>query len=315
MEITRRETLRAAGAAGLAAVAAQLGLAQEAAREGAPKPPPIARRKLGKLGFEASIYALGTAEVPEHAAAVEALELALDGGVNYIDTAPSYQQTRSETAVGAVARERRKEFFLATKTLARDAEGALAEVRASLGRLQCEHVDLLQVHAVNDEEALKLVLRENGAVKGLERARADGLIRHIGITGHTRPEVLSKALDEYPFESVLVPVSAADRHVHDFAEELVPKALEKGLAVVGMKSLKGVELHAGAVADAEPFIRYALSLPLSTLTIGFRRREDVERNLAIAARFAPLGPEERERLSESVREWAASGVLWWKRRG
>jgi len=310
MRITRRDWMRAAGAAMSSAAALPLAWAQDAA-----KPRPIARRKLGRIGFEASIYALGTAEIPADDEAVSAIELALDGGVNYIDTAPSYQSTRSERAIGSVAKRRRTDFFLASKTLARDADGAFAEVRASRERLQCETIDLLQVHAVNDEEALRLVLRDNGAVKGLERARAEGWIRHIGITGHTRPEVLAKALEAYPFESILVPLSAADRHVHDFAAEVVPAAVAKGLAVLGMKSLKGLELHAGRIDDAEPFVRYSLSLPISSLTIGFRRRSDIERNLTIASRFEPLTKEEMERLAASVEAWASADVLWWKRRG
>jgi predicted aldo/keto reductase-like oxidoreductase len=156
------------------------------------------------------------------------------------------------------------------------------------------------------------VLGARGAVKGLEKARAEGFVRHVGITGHTRPEVISQALHEYPFESILVPVSAADRHLADFAESVVPEAVEKGVAVAGMKSLKGAENH-GAF-DPEPYLRYALSLPISTLTVGFRRASDVEADLAIAARFAPMSREEMHALEASTRAWATADVLWWKRR-
>ena len=304
--ITRRDLFRAAGAAGLAAA----GLASS--QDGDTPEPSIPRRKLGRMGFEASIYALGTAEIPADLEAVRAFDLALDGGVNYVDTAPSYQRSRSERAIGQVAKRRRGDFFLATKTLQRGAEGALREVRESLARLQTDHVDLIQVHAVNDERTLRSVLDPNGAVKGLEKARDEGLARHIGITGHTRPEVIAKALDEYPFESILVPVSAADRHLHDFADEVVPKAVEKGISVAGMKSLKGLEIHGGG--DVEAFVRYALSLPISVLTIGFRRIEDVEQDLRIALRFRPMDEGEMAALADTTRGWADADVLWWKRR-
>jgi aryl-alcohol dehydrogenase-like predicted oxidoreductase len=293
-------------AAGTAALAAHAGASQEPV-------PRIARRPLGRMGFEASIYALGTAEVPALEETVEAIDLALDHGVNYVDTAPSYQERRAEQAVGVVAKRRRKDFFLATKTLARDADGAFAEVRESLARLQCETIDLLQVHAVNDEATLARVLGKGGALEGLDKARREGLIRHIGITGHTRPAVIAKALDEYPFESILVPISAADHHLHDFAGDVVPKAVERGLAVAGMKSLKGVENHAGKVEDAAPFVRYALSAPISTLTIGFRRISDVRANLEIARSFTPMAAEQRAELERSVASWASADVLWWKR--
>lgn len=303
--MTRRELLKSAGvAAGAVAFAPVLARAEK----------PLPRRKLGRLGWDASLFALGTAEFPGADEGVPMLHVLLDAGVNYIDTAPSYQGTRSESVSGQVMAARRKEVFLATKTLRRDAEGALEEVRQSLARLRCKQIDLLQVHAVNDAATLERVLAPDGAVRGLEKARKEGLIRFIGITGHTRPEVILDALKKYPFDSILVPVSALDAHLHDFASEVIPYANRHGTAVIGMKSLKGMEIATGGKFEPKEYLRYACSLPISTLTVGLRRAYEAQANLAIFREFVPMSNEEMRRLAEKQKSRATEQVLWWKRR-
>lgn len=301
MEISRRDLLKALTLGGVAATTGARGQTSR-----------IPRRQLGKIPFEASILALGTAEIPVDDEAVRAINLALDAGVNYIDTAPSYRNARSEIVIGTVAEKRRKDFFLATKTLERTADGAYNELKASLARLKARQVDLIQAHAVNDSATLNQVL--TGAVKGLERARKEGITRFIGITGHTRPEVILRAIEEYPFDSILVPVSAADKWLSDFASDVIPKAKAKGIAVIGMKALKGVERAEGGVKDPQPWLRYALSLPVDTLTVGFRRYSDVLQNIPIAQAFTPMSTQERRDLEERARKFANDDTLWWKKR-
>lgn len=306
MSISRREVLKTGSAA-----AATLALSSPLkAVLGTAK---MEERPLGKTGWKASIYALGSAEIPGNAAAIRAINLLIDGGVNYLDTAPSYQGTRSESAIGEVMKTRRKEVFLATKTLARDADGAYREIKESLARLQTKQIDTLQIHAVNDFGTLDQVLRKGGAVEGLERAKKEGLIRFIGITGHTRPEVISKALDQYAFDSILIPVSALDASLYDFADEVVPKANKQGIAIVGMKALKGIE-RAGGEFDAAEFLRYAWSLPISTLTIGLREEREAKLNLAHASAYKKMSTADMRTLEAKFKAKATMDALWWKRR-
>jgi uncharacterized protein len=304
MSLTRRDVLKAAGAAAASAALPALGQ----------KPAAIERRALGKTGFRAAIYALGSAEMPSPDAAQRAIHRMLDAGVNYLDTAPSYQGTRSERTIGEVMKTRRKEVFLATKTLERSAEGAYAEIKQSLERLQTKQIDCLQIHAVNDFGTLERVLSATGAIKGLERAKKEGLIRFLGITGHTRPEVIAKALDEYPFDTILVPVSALDASLHDFAAEVLPQANKLGVAVVGMKALKGIERATGGRFEPADFLRYAWSLPLATLTIGLRQEKEAEENLRMAQAFGRMPSSEMRALERRMAEHADAGNLWWKRR-
>ena len=307
MGISRRDFLR--GSAATAGAIAVPGLLK--ARHA---PAEMQTRPFGKTGWKASIYAVGTAEIPDTDAAVAALRKLMDAGVNYLDTAPSYRGTRSETTVGKAVAGRRDKVWIATKTLERSADGAFREINESLSRLNSGHIDLLQVHAVNDDATLDRVFSKGGAVEGIERAKKEGLVRHIGITGHTRPEVILRAIKTYPFESVLVPVSAMDKHVNDFADDVLPYAQEHGIAVAGMKSLKGMERATGGEFDPADFIRYSLSLPVSTLTIGLRRLKEADENLQMVLAFKPMPPAEMKALEASVKEITNTRALWWKKR-
>lgn len=313
-------TSRRAFVKGVGATAGAIGLAR-LAKPTKPNPQSEIRnpksqmptRSFGKTGWKASIYALGSAEMPGGEEAIKVLNRLIDAGVNYFDTAPSYVGTRSESTIGQVMKTRRKEVFLATKTLGRTADAAYNEVNTSLKRLQTDHVDLLQVHAVNDFGTLDTVLAKGGAVEGLERARKEGLIKHIGITGHTRPEVISKALDRYPFDAILVAVSAIDASLNDFADEVLPKAKKLGIGITGMKALKGIE-RAGGSFDAERFLRYVWSLPVSTVSIGLRDLAEADKNLAYARAFKPMSSKEMGDLKKEVARFANDSTLWWKRR-
>lgn len=310
MAVSRRDVLRKGGsaAAGLALGGALPASGQSPAAPNAQMP----MRPFGKTGQKVSILALGSAELPSGDATVKALNEMIDGGVNYFDTAPSYMGGNSEITIGQVLKTRRKEVFLATKTLGRTADAAYREVQESLKRLQTDHVDLLQIHSVNDFGTLDQVLSKGGGVEGLERAKKEGLIRHIGITGHTRPEVISKALDSYPFESILVALSALDANLNDFASEVVPKAKKLGIGIVGMKALKGIERVSGSFESAR-FLRYVWSLDVSTLTVGVRQIPEAAKNVAAAHAFKPMSVDERAAFAKEMAPHANANNLWWKR--
>src|ERR1041385_2155874 len=156
-------------------------------------------RTLGATGVTVPLVGYGTAPLGKEQVtrdhAVRCLNHAIDAGVTYLDTSPDYG---SEPHVGEVMRTRRGEVFLATKVNRRSADGVLDELKGSLKKLQTDHVDLIQVHAVSALADLEQALAPDGAVTGLERARREGLVRFIGITGHARPEILAHALTRYP---------------------------------------------------------------------------------------------------------------------
>jgi uncharacterized protein len=255
-------------------------------------------RQLGKTGVSVPLIGYGTAPLgkqhiaPKHAA--RCLNHAIDHGITYLDTSPDYG---SEPHVGEVMRSRRGEVFLATKVNNRSKQGVLEELKHSLQRLQTDHVDLVQVHAVNAWADLEQALAPDGAVAALEQARAEGLTRFIGITGHARPEILGSALEQYPFDTVLVALGAADRLVTSPETFLLPKAQERGSGVIAMK----VYGH-GTFQSRDLALRYSLGLPgVALAIIGMDQPAQIDENVRLAAEFRPLAEQELERLVDEVR--------------
>ena len=256
------------------------------------------QRPFGATGVRVPLLGYGTAPLgKEHISrehAVRCLDHAIDCGVTYLDTSPDYG---SEPHVGAVMARRRNEVFLATKINRRSKEGVLDELRRSLDRLQTDHVDLIQVHAVNAWADLEQALAPDGAVAALEQARAEGLVRFIGITGHARPELLAHALRQYPFDSVLAALGMADHLVSSPETFLLPQAQERDTAVIAMKVLG----H-GEFANIELALRFSLGLPgVSLAIVGMDSVEQINQNVAIAARYQPLREDERQQLIDQVR--------------
>ncbi len=137
----------------------------------------------------------------------QSIQFALDSGFNHFDTAPSYGE--SELRLGPWMPKIRDQIFLSTKTGKRDKESAWEEINRSLERLQTDHVDLIQHHAVTNLEELELILQPGGALEATIRAKEEGLARFIGITGHGHqaPATHLQALKRFPFDTVLTPLN------------------------------------------------------------------------------------------------------------
>jgi aryl-alcohol dehydrogenase-like predicted oxidoreductase len=256
------------------------------------------QRLLGATGVPVPLIGYGTAPLGkekvsrEHA--VRCLNHAIDSGITYLDTSPDYG---SEPHLGAVMQTRRDEVFLATKVNRRSADGARRELEESLQKLQTDHVDLIQVHAVNSWADLEQMLAPDGVLTALEKARDEGLVRFIGVTGHARPEVLGHALDQYPFDTVLVALGMADRLVSSPETFVLPRAVDKDVGVIAMK----VFGH-GAFDNREPALRYSLGLPgVSLAILGLDNTAHIDEAVRLAAAYRPLNADEQEQFVEEVR--------------
>lgn len=271
----------------------------------------LPRRALGSTGLYPTILGLGCATIgfgghsrEEGAAVVDAC---LNAGITYVDCASSYGD--AELKVGTVMRTRRKEAILATKTLARERDASWAEIGRSLERLQTDHVDLLQIHAVNSSADLERVFAPGGSLAAATRARDEGLCTHIGITGHTRPDVIVEACRRFPFAAALVPLSSTDALVNDFGPHIFPLADERSIGVIAMKVLAAGKVT-GHVGES---LRYSLSLPVSLAIVGMGSKEEVETNARTARAFRPMTRTEMATLEERTRSSASTDVMWWKR--
>jgi aryl-alcohol dehydrogenase-like predicted oxidoreductase len=168
------------------------------------------------------------------------LALVIEAGINHIDTAASYGD--SELRLGPWMERERGRFFLATKTGEREAGPAYDQIRRSLERLRTDQVDLIQLHNLVDEAEWAQALGPGGALEAAVRAREEGLVRFIGVTGHgvTVARMHRRSLERFPFDSVLLPYSYVlmqnPQYAADF-EALVALCQQRGVAVQTIKSI------------------------------------------------------------------------------
>ncbi|MDD4144777.1 MAG: aldo/keto reductase [Prolixibacteraceae bacterium] len=134
-------------------------------------------RSLGKTGFKVGILSLGGQATLEIAGREEESEKiinrAIDLGVNYIDTAASYGRGVSQLNIGRVMKTRRNEVWLSTKTHDRTYDGSMRLLEESLKNLQTDHIDTWQLHNIQTQEQMDQILSGNGAIKALEKAKAE----------------------------------------------------------------------------------------------------------------------------------------------
>lgn len=261
------------------------------------------KRKLGKTGEAVSLFGLGGAGIiaqgDKEEEAVALLERALDEGVNYIDTAPSYADGISERHIGRVMNHRRKEAFLATKTLDRTYDGTMRAVEKSLERLQTDYLDLYQIHGIRNTGEVDEVLQQKGAVRALLQLQEEGTVKYTGVTGHRDPRAIRYLLDRQEFDCVLMPLNPADVHEASFQEGLLPYAEEKGMGVIAMKVFSyGRLLRPEGVATAKDALQYVCTLPIHTAIVGLSSMEELEENLSICREFRPLPEQEMNRLEK-----------------
>jgi len=200
------------------------------------------RRRLGRTGHDSSVLIYGAAALAEvdQDTADASLDEALAAGVNHFDVARDYGE--AEVRMAPWLREHRGEIFLATKTGQRDAEAAWRGIHESLERLGVDSVDLLQLHAVGDLEELDRATAPDGALKAAVRAQEEGLVTHIGITGHSHsaPGTHLEALRRHPFATVLTPLNPAVWARPDYRADYEALVAEAQAQDVGLMVIKTV---------------------------------------------------------------------------
>ncbi len=277
-------------------------------------------RILGRTEARVSVIAFGCGSrlmmYGNDDAAVEALNLALDSGISYLDTAYGYGEGRSEAWVGQVAKTRRKEFFLATKIEPRDGDTARRILEGSLKRLQTDQIDLIHVHALHDREDLAKVEATNGVLNALYKLREEKVTRFIGITSHYDPAVLKIALERHDFDCVQMALNAALQGMTtgshrmvlnpamqgSFQQIALPVARKKNLGILAMKVM-GQEALVGTgsgKSNAAKLLQYALSLPVASAVVGMPSHEIIRKNAAWARSFEPMPRKEMQEFSRRM---------------
>jgi aryl-alcohol dehydrogenase-like predicted oxidoreductase len=265
------------------------------------------KRRLGRTGVDVTILGLGgegvlrTSGRDREAAAL--INRALDLGITYCESARAY--AGSESYYGKALRERRKDVFLTSKSHARDKRGALAHLHETLKNMRTDHLDLWQVHDVRTNEDARTIFGEGGAIEAFTEAKEKGLTRFIGITGHHDPSVLRACIERFDFDTVLLPVNPAEPVYKSFLTEVVPLARSKEMGIIGMKVyFRGFASKLPGYAGMGPFLRFALSQPVTNVVIGCDDAAQLEENADFARTFTTMAAGEMEELIRGVSPYA-----------
>jgi uncharacterized protein len=303
MQLTRRNFLVSAA---LAAVATEID-----AQTGMPM------RMLGQTGQKVSLLAFGGGSrflaYKDRDKGLAALDRALKGGINYVDTASAYGDGQSEQWIGEYLKTHKKDFFLVTKIGPdRTYDGAMRTIERSLKNLGVNQVDLMHIHSLGDEDDLAKIEAPNGQLKAMQHAKAQKMTRFIGITCHTNPQVLRTALTRHDFDSTQMALNVAQignsapsnkpgegmTGASGFEAVAMPVALQKKMGLTAMKIFAQEKLL--GQAPPEILIRYSMSLPVAATTIGMPELAHLDFNLNVAKNFKPLSPEDMKRLPAGV---------------
>jgi predicted aldo/keto reductase-like oxidoreductase len=265
------------------------------------------KRPLGNTGEQVSILGLGgegmLRSFDREKEAVSLIQRAIDLGITYFESARAY--AGSESYYGKALEERRKEIFLASKSHERTAEGALKHLEVTLKNMNTNFLDLWVVHDIRSVNDLDLIFGPKGAVKAFETAKRNKLVKWIGVSAHRNSAILSRALDLFPFDTVLLPVNPAECHYQPFLDDILPKAEKKGMGVLGMKVFsRGACVKIYGIELIEKCLRFALAQPISTAVVGCDTIEQLEMNVRIARAFQPLTKTEQENLIDRVKYYA-----------
>ena len=241
------------------------------------------------------------------------IQEAIDAGVTFMDNAWEYAGGESERRMGVALEGRRDKVVLMTKVCARDRITAEKQLEDSLRKLRTDVIDVWQFHEVNYDNDAQWIFRPDGAIEAAVAAREAGKVRFIGFTGHKSPHILAGMLaQDFDWDTCQMPVNVLDAHYRSFQKETLPVLQERGIGVIGMKSLGGRGQIVREVGlTAEQCRGYALSLPISTLVCGIQSDADLHQDLAIARNFEPFSAAQMQALEAQVYDEATDGRHEW----
>jgi aryl-alcohol dehydrogenase-like predicted oxidoreductase len=265
-------------------------------------------------------------DMSEHEAQMT-IEVALEGGVRFFDTADTYHAGGSERRLGQfLVPKYRDDVYIMTKTAALDAAGAREHLENSLRRLRTDYLDLWQMHAVESSDDVDNRIN-NGVLEVLVKAKETGKARHIGFTGHTRSAAHQRMLEKTDvLDTCQMPVNLADPLYESFIESVLPMLIKRKVGVLAMKTLSGGRLvgrtHAGTPSENPPLvpnrvslqeaIHFVWSYPVSVLITGSRSAAQLKEMIDLARSFIPMDAAERSALMGKIADLAGRRVEAYK---
>ena len=287
-------------------------------------------RTLGRTGEAVTMLGVGGAHIGGMSSerdAQETIEIALEGGVRFFDTAEMYQSGGSETRYGKLLTPKYRDvIYLMSKTGARDADYARRHLEESLRRLNTDYLDLWQVHSVNTPGDVDDRVT-NGIFEVMAEAKESGKVRHLGFTGHYQPAAMLRVMEQSDiFDTCQLPVNLADPNYSSFIKQVMPKLMEQNIGVLAMKTLANGGFFGGSshgrsgdnpkivpnrVSIAEA-INFAWSLPVSVVITGANQPEQMKEKIDLANSFVAMDEQQRQNLIDKVADLAGTTVEFYK---
>jgi uncharacterized protein len=252
------------------------------------------KRVLGRTNLNISVVGFGGIPIQGLAfdEAEKVLHAALDHGINFLDTARGY--TDSEEKIGRALETHRGEYILATKSMSRDAAGMTKDIETSLRNLRTDTIDLYQVHAIGSVEQLEQVMGPNGAMEVLDKARKQGKVRFIGVTGHSR-EMLTKSLNTGLFDTVQHPFNPLET---EWLTDVIPAARAVNAGIIGMKPVAG-----GTLRNVPAALRFSLDRGVDIVIPGMDTVDQVVENASVGISLQPPSAEDIAMLEDEKSTW------------
>ena len=292
--MNRREFIRDVGAAGAAlSLAGSLRAETETISQ-------VPKRRFGRHDERVSCIAMGGHTLAVAGSVEEATRItheAIDNGVTFFDNAWEYHGGRAEAWMGKCLDGKRDKVFLETKDCSHGKGGdvSMKHLEESLRRLKTDHLDLWFIHQIASEQEIERAFAPGGAVEAIVEARKQGKVRYIGFTGHDSPDLHLKMLShKFPFDAVLMPLSAFAPKSFDFEDRVLPELIKQNIAPLGMKCMggAGVAIKDGLVT-AEECVRYVLGLDITAQVVGINTIEQLRGHVNTARNLKPMTKEER----------------------
>ncbi len=289
----------------------------------------LPKRKFGRTGEYVTMLGTGGFHVgwTTERDAQEVIEASLEGGVRFFDTAESYSQGVSEERYGKYLTPKYRDLiFLMTKTTGPDAKTVQEHLEGSLRRLKVDQIDLYQVHSIRTPQDVDDRI-SNGVLEVLLKAKEQGKIKYIGFTGHQNPFAHARMLERTEqsdlFDGVLMPVNVLDPSWFSFTENVMPKALERNLGIMAIKSLADGRFFARKEqanwTSDDPVIPnylsikeamyFVWSLPVSVIVSGNENSTFMREKIALARSFSKYSEEQKMALIEKVKAIALTGKV------
>jgi hypothetical protein len=273
---------------------------------------------LGKTGVRIPLMVMGLGSrfmAVSEENGLEILEAALSKGFYYWDTAAIYKNDNefSEERIGKILPAIRSKIFLSSKVSDRNADDAKRTMEISLKRLNTDYIDLYQIHSVTTEDEVKQFGAADGVLPVLQKFKEQGVIRHIGFTGHTSASAMKLAAEMYNFDTMLIALNHQQKG-EKFEENPVQFAAGKGMGVLAMKTIRPRETVTSLNPD--DLIRYALSLKgVTAAVVGIDKKELVTENAEIVRNFKPFDIDKMNSLRAELQPFYKSKTLPWMQPG